>query len=517
MTYSPKLGSSISNTKMRTPDNISPFSGMCSVCTSTCTGTCEIGLSALRGREAIYPHNTDLSQFASEKDYPLDYSHLNINGRVFGAWGADEEAYAATFPNADISTTIGLANPVPLTMPIILPAMAKLNWRDYYGGAAMAGVMVVIGEDVIMKDPDLQLDEYGKVSAAPLIKEMMDSFRQYHRGYGDVVLQANFDDEYMGVLEYGIKELGATTVELKFAQAAKGIQGMGIVKDYEKALLLKKRGYIVHPDPENPEVAAAYKEGKGPHFEKIGKLPIWSEEILVKRVKELKDMGAKRVFFKTGPFRPDDLALILKIASKAEVDLVTFDGAGGGTGNSPVKMMNEWGISTILLENILYQMLEQMDKKGYLLPRVAITGGIAMEDGVFKALALGAPYINIVGIGRAAMTAAMVGKKVEEMLNDGIIPREYKRFGSTKEDLFEDIKILKGYYEDASDFSGGAIGLFSYLNRIKAGVQQLMALNRKFTLDSLEREDVVPLTQIAKDTLGLKGFEDMAKDSLKLF
>ncbi|NMA48209.1 MAG: hypothetical protein GX947_00315 [Tissierellia bacterium] len=48
MTYSPKLGSSISNTKMRTPDSLSPFSGMCSVCTSTCTGTCEIGLSALQ-------------------------------------------------------------------------------------------------------------------------------------------------------------------------------------------------------------------------------------------------------------------------------------------------------------------------------------------------------------------------------------------------------------------------------------------------------------------------------------
>jgi len=31
------------------------------------------------------------------------------------------------------------------------------------------------------------------------------------------------------------------------------------------------------------------------------------------------------------------------------------------------------------------------------------------------------------------------------------------------------------------------------------------------------REDVVALTLIAKESLGLKSFEDMVKDSLKLF
>lgn len=52
--------------------------------------------------------------------------------------------------------------------PFILPAMAKLNWRDYFAGAALAGVLVVIGEDVIAKDPGLELRE-GRVVKAPLI------------------------------------------------------------------------------------------------------------------------------------------------------------------------------------------------------------------------------------------------------------------------------------------------------------------------------------------------------------
>lgn len=515
MTYSPSLGSSVTNTRMRTPDNLSPFSGMCSVCTTNCTGMCEIGLSALRGKEATYPFQTDRNQFASEKDYPVDYSHLNINGRVFGAWGCKEDPYEATYPKANMETTVGIDNPVKLKMPIILPAMAKLNWRDYYAGAAMAGVLVVIGEDVIMKDPDLVL-ENGRVKSAPLIGEMLDSFRKYGRGYGDIVLQGNYDDEYNGVLDYAIRELGATSVELKFAQAAKGIQGLGMVNSLEEALKLKKRGYIVHPDPEDEEVSEKYKVGIGPRFEKVGKLPIWNEDHLVGRVRELKEMGAKRVFFKTGPFDPLDLAKILVIASKAGVDLVTFDGAGGGSGNSPVKMMNEWGIPTIVLESILYSLLKEMESKGYRLPQVAITGGIAMEDQVFKALALGAPYINMVGIGRAAMTAAMVGKTVGDLLDQGKVPKEFQRFGETKEDLFEGLRELRLYYEDADTFSTGAIGLYSYLSRIKAGTQQLMALNRKFDLESIAREDVVPLTFEAKQATGLKDYNDLLEEGLKL-
>jgi hypothetical protein len=514
MTYSPKLGSTITKTKMRTPDNISPFSGMCSVCSSNCTGTCEIGLSAVRGREAIYPYQTDKHQFASEKNYPVDFSHLNINGHVFGAVGCNEDPYDATYPKVTTEKNIGQHNPIKLKLPVILPAMAKLNWRDYYAGAALAGVLVVIGEDVILKDKELKL-ENNKVVSSPLIKDMVNSFRTYQRGYGDIVLQGNFDDDYMGVLEYAVKELGVESIEIKFGQAAKGIQGMGMVNSLDEALKFKKMGYVVEPNPEDEEIAKAYKEGKGLKFERIGKLPMWNEEILINRVKQLREMGAKRIFFKTGPFDPLDLLRILKIASKAEVDLVTFDGAGGGSGNSPVKMMNEWGIPTVEMESILYNMLKKLEAKGYNLPEVAVAGGISMEDHVFKTLALGANYIKMVGIGRAAMAAAMVGKQVEDMLREGNVPKELQRFGSTKTEIFEDIKDLKLYYDNAEDISGGAVGLYSYLNRITVGLQQLMALNRKFDLESIERNDIVPLTYEAKRMTGLMDYNELMEKAIE--
>jgi glutamate synthase-like protein len=514
MSYSPSLGSSITNTKMRTPDHISDFSGMCAVCTANCVGSCEIGLSAIRGSEAIYPYETDKNQFASEKNYPLDFSHFNINGKVFGALGCAEDSYEATFPKVNIDTSFGINNKIKLKAPIVLPAMAKLNWKDYYAGAALAGVLVVIGEDVVAKDKNLVL-ENGKVVSSPLIAEMISSFREYDRGYGDIILQANYDDENLGVLDYAIEKLGVKSVELKFGQASKGIQGMGRVKSIDDALRFQKMGYLIYPDPSDSVIAENYKKGIGQVFEKIGKLPMWNEDMLVKRVNELRELGAEHICFKTGPFDPRDLITILKIASKAGVDLVTFDGAGGGSGNSPTKMMNEWGMPTVYLESILYDILKKLKEKNYSTPQIAIAGGFAMEDQVYKGLSLGAPYINLVGIGRAAMTAALVGKQVGDLIKNGIVPKEYQRFGMTVEDIFGDIRELKGLYTDVKNISPGAIGLYSFINRISVGLKQLMALNRKFSLEYIDRSDIIPLTELAAKVTGLDTYEDLLKKELE--
>ena len=516
MSYSPPLGSSITNTRMRTPEYISDFSGMCAVCTDNCIGFCEIGLSALRGSEAIYPYKTDINQFASEKDYPLDFSHFNINGRVFGALGCSEDANLATFPKVNIDTVFGINNKIKLVAPIVLPAMAKLNWRDYYAGAALAGVLVVIGEDVVAKDKGLVL-ENGRVTSSPLISEMVSSFRKYYRGYGDIILQANYDDEELGVLDYAITQLGVKSVELKFGQASKGIQGMGRVKDIDDALRFQEKGYLIYPDPSDSVIAENYKNGIGQVFEKIGKLPMWNDEILINRVNELRELGAEHICFKTGPYDPKDLIRILKIASKAKVDLVTFDGAGGGSGNSPSKMMNEWGIPTVYMESMLYTILKEFKNKNYLIPQVTIAGGFAMEDQIFKGLALGAPFINFVGIGRAAMSAAMVGKQVGDLISKGTVPKEYQRFGSTIEEVFGDIRELKGLYgSEALNIAPGAIGLYSFINRVSIGLRQLMALNRKFSLEYIDRSDIVPLTELAAQVSGLETYIDIMKRELSL-
>lgn len=514
MSYSPSLGSTITSTKMRTPNSLSPFSGMCSVCTADCLGTCEIGYSAIRGDEAIYPVGADKSQFASEKNYPVDFSHFNINGRVFGALGIEADTYKATFPNVDISTTVGVENPIKLKAPFIFPAMAKLNWRDYYAGAATSGVMAVIGEDAVLKDPQLEMTD-NKVTKSPFLEEMINSFREYYHGYGDIVFQANVDDEYIQAADYAIKHLGLTTMELKFGQAAKGIQGMGFVYELDKALDFHKNGYIVYPNPTDPIVQEKFKKGIGPYFQRIGKLPMWDEDILAERIAHLRQLGIKRIFFKMAAFDPADMIRVLKIASVNKIDLVTFDGAGGGSGNSPCKMMNEWSWPTVYMESILYDILNEMKSKGYFLPKIAVAGGFVMEDSIFKGLSLGAPYISIIALGRSAMSAAMSGKTVGELIAKGKIPKDLQKYGNTVSEIFRDVRELKDIYGDkAESIPTGTIGVFTYVNRVSVGLQQLMALNRKFSLNKIDRTDIIALTREAGDISGISTIMDF-KDKVR--
>ena len=500
MSYSPNMSSGFNSTRLRTPDH-SSCSGMCSDCVQECPALCEIGLSAIGGTEAAYPANPNGSQFASEKKYPIDFSDFNINGRVFGAQGLPEDADIAHPLSVDLSCSFGTAHPVMQKIPVILPAVAKLDWQDYYAGAAMAGVTAVIGEAVVNKDSGAEFSN-GRLTSSPLIKEMVSRFRIYGRGYGDIVLQANFDDLSYGVLEYAIEKLGVKSVELKLGQAAKGIQAVSNTISLEEARKLKSKGRLVFPDPDSEDAEKLLASGFNPIFRTMGRLPMYSEDHLVSSIKRLRSCGAERVMLKIGGYDRKDLELALKTASEASADLVTFDGAGGGTGNSPCKMMNEWGLPSLYLESIVWDILDKMKKDGRPIPCAAITGGFSLEDSVFKGLAYGAPYISLVGLCRAPMAAAMFSKMVGDGINKNDVPASVRKFGSTFEDIYHDMQDLYIIYgKDADKFPAGARGVFSYLNRVSFGLRLMMALNRKFSLGYIDRTDLIPLTDEAKKLL----------------
>ncbi|AHM57881.1 hypothetical protein EAL2_808p03770 (plasmid) [Peptoclostridium acidaminophilum DSM 3953] len=506
MTYSPKLSSAFNDTKNRST-YISPQSGMCSFCTEECAGTCEICLAAVIGAQAVYPTNTGANQVASEKDYPIDYSHFNINGRVFGAVGANATYEEANIFNVKIAGEFGKFNKVKLAMPLLLPALIKMNWEDYFGGAAMAGVCCVIGEDARNKDPELQIKD-GKIVHFPALKNMLDAFRKYYRGYGQIIVQCNIEDDMLGVPEYAIKVQGAEAIELKFGQGAKGTQPVIRLKDREEALKKQELGGLIFPDPSAPEVIKAYEDGVCPNFYYYSRLPLWDEEYLVPRIEELRNMGAKNIYFKMAGYDPVDLEKVIRLASKAGVDMVTFDGAGGGSGYSPCKMMNEWSLPTVAMEDAVCRIVERLKKEGLWIPAITMTGGFASEDQVFKALAYGDGDVTAIGLGRAAMAAAMSGKKIGEMIKSGNVPENLKKYGSTIEEIYGDLADLRAIYgKEANDFSPGAIGVFSYLNKLAFGVKHFAALNRKFDISYLDKTDLIPLTREARDLIKGRWFE----------
>jgi len=335
-------------------------------------------------------------------------------------------------------------------------------------------------------------------------------------GYGTVVVQANVEDTRLGVQEYVINKLGVEAVELKWGQGAKDIGGEVKIKALAKAQELKKRGYIVLPDPEDPNVIQAFEKGSFKEFERHSRLGMVEEESFMKRVEELRRAGAKYVFLKTGAYRPADLARAVKYASKAKLDLLTVDGAGGGTGMSPWRMMNEWGIPSVEIWSLTWNFADQLAKKGEYLPDIVLAGGITFEDQIFKVLALGAPYVKAVGMARGPMAATMVGKTIGKRINELQIPVYVERFGSTAEEIFVTAPELKRRFKERfSELPTGAIGLYTYFRRLSQGVRQLMAGNRKFSLGYISRDDIASLTKEIADISGIPFITDVDKDEVQ--
>lgn len=500
MTLTSRLSSGFNGTYLRS-NHISPQSGMCSFCTEECDGTCEIALASVLGKQTVYPTNTGNNQVASEKDYPIDFSHYNINGRVFGAIGANANYEEANIYHVKLEREYGKFNPIKLEIPIILPALIKLNWKDYFAGAAMAGVTCVIGEEAREKDPDLKI-ENGKVVEFNALKIMLDSFRKYYRGYGQVVLQCNVEDDLLGIPEYAIREHHLEALEFKFGQSAKGTQPVRKLKDRIEALKVKEKGMIVFPDPMEPEVVKRSEEGIDPNFYSYGRLPLWDEEYLVGRIEDLRKIGLKNTYFKMAGYDRADIERVIRLGSEAQVDMITFDGAGGGSGYSPCKMMNEWGLPAILVEETVCEIVEMLKAEDRYIPAITITGGFSSEDQVFKALAFGNQNVTAIGLCRAAMAAAMAGKNIGEKIAEGNIPKNLEKYGSTVNEIYSDLADLRYLYgKEANEFSLGAVGVFSYLNKIAFGIKHFAALNRKFDISYLDRSDLIPLTGEAKDLL----------------
>jgi glutamate synthase domain-containing protein 2 len=489
--------------------SVVPFSGLCSRCIDGCTGNCEVFKASFRGREILYPSPFGFITAGADKDYPIDYSHLQIQGYASGAKGLMEaDPDHAIFPAVDTTTSYGYHNKVIMKLPIFTGALgsteiARRNWEHFAVGAAISGISIVCGENVCGVDPQAEFKN-GRVVESPEMRRRIEAYRRFYEGYGDIHVQLNVEDTRMGVAEYVIEKLGVKTIELKWGQGAKSIGGEIKVSSLERALELQRRGYIVTPDPSLSANQEAFRKGAIKAFERHSRLGFIDEEGFYKEVERLRRLGAERITLKTGAYSMVELAKALKWSSRARIDLVTIDGAGGGTGMSPWRMMNEWGIPTFYLQALTYEFCKKLASQGEWVPDIAIAGGFSTEDHVFKVIAMGAPWVKAVCMGRALMIPGMVGKNIGEWLKEGKLPKSVSEYGSTVEEIFVCYEILREKYGEAiKEIPLGAIAIYTFCDKIKVGLQQLMAGSRNFRIDTISRKDLMALTREAAEVSGI--------------
>ena len=101
--------------------SVVPSSGLCTRCVDGCTGNCEVFKATFRGRELIYPGPFGEITAGGDKEYPVDYSHLNIQGYALGAKGLPKgvkgDSDTAIFPAVNTETEYGWDKKVKMKVP----------------------------------------------------------------------------------------------------------------------------------------------------------------------------------------------------------------------------------------------------------------------------------------------------------------------------------------------------------------------------------------------------------------
>lgn len=516
-------------------------SGLCPICIADCSVWCEVSKSALRGREVLYPSREHFgdSTAATPKDFLFSYGDFQIMFDCRGAEGLDVvNEDTVIFPNADITTKWGN---IDQKLPIVIAGLgstyvAKRQWEGLAIGAALSGVSLTIGENVIGMDPKSTFSNsgaYPKVIESQDMRSRVKTYREFWDGkHGDIIVQKNIEDGRLGVFEYVTSKLEVNSLELKFGQGAKAIGGEVRLNTIERAKLLQDRGYLVIPDPSDPIVQEQYRDGLILDFERHSRVGLSSTEEVLEEIDLLRSSGAKNVFLKTGAYRPSGTAWIVRLGVEGKVDAMTFDGAGGGTGMSPVGMMNEGSIPTAYLEALVVACLDMIKKKtpNAKIPSIAIAGGFANETQLFKALAMGAPYVNCIAMARAPITASMKAKFAKKSIENGEVspamlsylgfPRDKDPNSLTMSEAFLEYDALMRKYHHTK-IPASAIGVYTYFtSKLGVGLKQLLAGARKFKLDLLDRQDIAAISKRAIEVckhwdLGIDSQEDLDLELVK--
>ena len=168
-----------------------------------------------------------------------------------------------------------------------------------------------------------------------------------------------------------------------------------------------------------------------------------------------------------------------------------------------------------------------MSANGMKVVDLSFAGGFALEDSIFKGLALGAPFTKLICMGRALMIPGFLGANIEGVLhperreaingNWTDLPKTVSSLGNTAEDIFAsyfDIQKKLGK-DEMKKIPYGAIALWTMVDKLSCGIQQLMAGARRFSLNKVSRNDIFAANRETAQETGIAHISDVNNESAK--
>jgi len=121
--------------------------------------------------------------------------------------------------------------------------------------------------------------------------------------------------------------------------------------------------------------------------------------------------------------------------------------------------------------------------------------------------------VKLVGMARAPIAAAMVGKTIGRAIDEGQLPVYIERFGRSRDEIFVTASALRQELGDSvfETLPAGALGLYTYYERLAQGMRQLMAGSRKFSVEHISRDDIATLTRESAAISGIPYVMDVDK------
>jgi hypothetical protein len=111
------------------------------------------------------------------------------------------------------------------------------------------------------------------------------------------------------------------------------------------------------------------------------------------------------------------------------------------------------------------------------------------------------------------MIPGFVGKNISAWLKENDLPKTVSAFGTTPEQIFVTYHDLKERYgKRMEQMPLGAVGVYTFVDKLRVGLTQLMAGARSFRLDTLSRSDVVSLTEEAAKVSGIPYIMDAYRE-----
>ena len=182
-------------------------------------------------------------------------------------------------------------------------------------------------------------------------------------------------------------------------------------------------------------------------------------------------------------------------------------------------MMNEWGVPPIETFSKTHEYASKLAVAGKHLPDIVFAGGFALEDHMFKGLALGAPFVKAIGMARGPLTACTASHALWYRIARETDQKLVERFGRTKQEIFFGCLELQHIigHDGIEEIPASGLGVYTYFMRLKQGLSQFMAGARKFKLDDgharPDRDDIAALTREAAEVSSIPIISDHDKET----